>query len=273
MTNHLENNQKLWDSWTSAHEKSNFYDIEGFKAGKDRLRPIELKELGAIVEGKTLLHLQCHMGQDSLAWARRGAIVTGVDFSQQSIQVARSLNQELGLNANFVCSDVYHLPDMLNEQFDIVFTSYGVLHWLDNLDAWAKVIAHFLKPNGIFYIVEDHPIMRMFTTNPDKQSIRIANPYFFSATPDVVEAQGSYAAPDNPEHYEFYIWNHSMSEILNSLINAGLGIDYFHEFPFASRQKFPMMEVDEEGWWHFPKDFVQFPSLFSLQARKSSFSV
>src|SRR5258708_24427533 len=113
MDKHLHANQKLWDAWTREHEKSQFYDVAGFKAGKDRLRSIELEELGPFVAGKSLLHLQCHFGLDSLAWARRGVVVTGVDFSPQSIDLARSLGVELAIPANFVCSDIDRLPPAL----------------------------------------------------------------------------------------------------------------------------------------------------------------
>jgi SAM-dependent methyltransferase len=195
MSEHLRTNQKIWDTWTHEHENSPFYDVEGFKAGKDRLRSIELDELGPVVADKTLLHLQCHFGMDTLAWARRGANVTGVDFSPQSIDLARSLSQELAIPAEFVCSDIAHLPEALSGQFDIVFTSYGILHWLDNLQRWAEVIAHFLKPGGIFYIVEDHPTMRMCSSSKDGTKLELENPYFFSPTPNIVEHQGSYASP------------------------------------------------------------------------------
>ena len=266
MNEHFQANQKLWDAWTQEHEKSAFYDVAGFKAGKDRLRSVELDELSPVIVGKSLLHLQCHFGLDTLAWARRGATVTGVDFSPQSIDLARSLSHELSIPAEFVCSDVYHLPQVLTGQFDIVFTSYGVLHWLDDLRRWAEVIAHFLKPGGIFYIVEDHPTMRMFSSQ-DETKMELANPYFFSPTPDPVETQGSYASPDNADSYQFYLWNHSLGEVITSLISAGLHIEYLHEFPYAARAKFPMMEKGVDGWWRLPPQYIQIPFLFSLRAR------
>lgn len=266
MDHYLTANQKLWDKWTLEHEKSPFYDLEGFKQGRDRLRSIELSELGDI-SGKSLLHLQCHFGMDTLAWARRGAIVTGVDLSEKSIELARSLSQEINIPAKFHVSDIYQLPERLSGEFDIVFTSYGVLHWLRDLEQWGKIIDHFLKPNGIFYIVEDHPTFRMFTTK-DKTEIQLANPYFFSETPEQVEMTGSYATDNLGESDTFYIWNHSISEVINALINAGLMIEFLHEFPFAARAKFPFMEKGSDGWWYLPKQYVQIPFLFSLQARK-----
>jgi SAM-dependent methyltransferase len=266
MDDYLQANQRLWDQWTLEHEKSSFYDLAGFRAGKDRLRSIELSELGN-VSGKTLLHLQCHFGMDTLAWARRGAVATGVDLSENSIALARSLSQELNISARFYCSDIYELPEILSGEFDIVFTSYGVLHWLRDLKRWGEIIAHFLKPNGIFYIVEDHPFFRMFTTE-DEIKMKVANPYFFSEKPDQVEMAGSYATENQGESATFYIWNHSLGEILGALIDTGLSIEFLHEFPYAARAKFPFMEKGQDGWWRLPAQYVQIPFLFSLQARK-----
>jgi SAM-dependent methyltransferase len=266
MDEYLQANRNLWDQWTIEHEGSSFYDVEGFKAGKDRLRSIELSELGD-VSGKSLLHLQCHFGLDTLGWARRGATVTGVDLSEKSIALARSLSQELNIPAQFLCSDIYRLPDNLSEEYDIVFTSYGVLHWLRDLQQWGKIIAHFLQPNGIFYIVEDHPSFRMFTTE-EETKIKLANPYFFSERPEQVEMAGSYATNNQGETASFYIWNHGLGEVINAIIDAGLTIEFLHEFPFAARAKFPFMEKGSDDWWRLPKQYVQIPFLFSLRARK-----
>jgi hypothetical protein len=141
------------------------------------------------------------------------------------------------------------------------------LHWLRDLNQWGNVISRFLKPNGIFYIVEDHPTFRMFTTK-DKTEIQLANPYFFSETPEHVEMTGSYATENQGETAFFYIWNHSLGEVINALIKAGLVIEFLHEFPYAARAKLSFMEKGPDGWWHLPEQYVQIPFLFSLQARK-----
>lgn len=191
MNKYLLANQRRWDQLTLEHEASAFYDLAGFKAGKDRLRSIELSELGD-VQGKSLLHLQCHFGLDTLAWARRGATVTGVDFSQNAITLAQSLSEELNIPAQFYCTDIYALPSVLSGEFDIVFTSYGVLHGLPDLKQWGQIITHYLKPGGIFYIVEDHPFFRVFRAKPDGE-FKAERSYFFSEEPQRVEATGSYA--------------------------------------------------------------------------------
>jgi len=220
------------------------------------------------VRGKTLLHLQCHFGLDALAWARHGAIVTGVDLSDESIVLAQSLSKELNIPAQFVCADVLTLPDNLQGQFDIVFTSYGILHWLRDLKRWAQVIAHFLKPDGFFYIVEDPPFMRVFSSHPE-QGIKVNNPYFFSEEPYRAETEGSYATNFEGEKRTYYMWDHSIGEVINSLIDAGLRIEFLHEFPFALRAKFPTMVKGDDGYWRFTREHNMVPLLFSLKARKS----
>lgn len=266
MDEYLKANQHLWDEWTAEHENSPFYDVEGFKAGKERLKSIELEEVGD-VHGRTLLHLQCHFGLDTLAWARHGAAVTGVDLSTASIDLARSLSQELNIPASFICSDVLSLPDHLQGQFDIVFTSYGILHWLRDLQRWARVIEHFLKPGGFFYIVEDHPFMRVFSSDPEL-GIKPDNPYFFTEEPYRAETAGSYASDFQGKTRSYYMWDHSLGEVINSLIGAGLRIEFLHEFPVALRAKFPIMVPGDDGYWRFPPEYSMIPLLFSLKAGK-----
>jgi len=122
-----------------------------FRNGEVHLYPIEIEEVGD-VRGKSLLHLQCHFGMDTMSWARLGADVTGLDFSDNAIETARQISAELEIPARFVCSNIYDAPNVLSEKFDIVFTSYGALCWLPDLKKWGEVVAHFVKPGGIFYI-------------------------------------------------------------------------------------------------------------------------
>jgi SAM-dependent methyltransferase len=268
MDEYLRANRKRWDRLTSEHEQSAFYDLAGFKAGKDRLRSIELSELGDVA-GKTLLHLQCHFGMDTLAWARRGAIVSGVDFSPEAIALARSISQELDIPAHFYCSDIYELPHLLSEEFDIVFTSYGVLHGLPDLTRWGELIAGYLKPGGIFYIVEDHPMFRVFRAKPAGE-FKAERSYFHSEEPQRIEEGGSYATEEKGERSAYYVWDHALGDVINALVNAGLQIEFLHEFSYAARAKFPFMVQGEDGWWRLPPDqHGTIPFLFSLQARKS----
>ena len=137
MDKRLETNRTNWNERTPVHAASSFYDVEGFKNGLTTLTDIERREVGN-VSGKTLLHLQCHFGMDTMSWSRLGAKATGVDFSDTAIDLARALKEDIGTDARFIRSNVYDLPDVLDEEFDIVFTSYGVLCWLPDLEKWAS---------------------------------------------------------------------------------------------------------------------------------------
>lgn len=259
-------NRKLWDAWTELHERSKFYDVPGFLAGQSRLDSVEL-ELGD-VKGRTLLHLQCHFGLSTLSWARLGAHVTGVDFSERSIALARRLSEQAGLAAEFICSDIYDLPAVRSGEFDIVFTSHGVLCWLPDLPRWAQVVAHFLRPGGTFYLVESHPFAYVFDDSKGVTDLRVHYPYFHSAEPEESKIQGSYAEPEAQVEGVEYFWTHGVSDILNSLCAAGLAIQSFREYPMTAWQMFPFMEQDGAGWWRLPDRFPQIPLLFSLRAIK-----
>lgn len=266
MNDHLQANQQLWNEWTALHEQSPRYKVAEFKAGATTLRPIERAELTEVA-GKSLLHLQCHFGLDTLSWARAGAVVTGVDLSDRSIELARSLSAEVNIPATFVCTDLLDLPNRLTGQFDIVFTSYGVLNWLQDLTRWAAVIAHFLKPGGVFYMVEFHPFSRVFAS--DSPELKVNNPYFFADEPFHFESQGSYAVKGDTV-FHGYNWNHSLSEVFNALIGAGLQLEFFNEFPFTLRERIAGMVQGEDGLWRLTSQHGMVPLLFSLQARKSS---
>ena len=221
------------------------------------------------VAGKSLLHLQCHFGMDTLSWARLGAHVTGVDFSAEAIALARSLSRELALEARFICSDIYALPDVLEEQFDIVFTSYGVLCWLPDLERWAQVIAHFLKPGGVFYIVEIHPFCDVFYDEAEAGELRVAYSYFHDPQPMRWESAGSYADRGaHVQHNISYEWMHSLSDIVNALLATGLHIEYLHEFPYCVYARFPFLEEGADGWWRLPGGANLIPLTLSIKAHK-----
>ncbi|MBI4787094.1 MAG: methyltransferase domain-containing protein [Chloroflexi bacterium] len=267
MDEYLKANRQLWDAWTQIHVKSSFYDVDGFKAGRSTLDSVVRSALGD-VRGKSLLHLQCHFGMDTLSWARLGARVTGADFSEQAINAARELSAQVGLDANFVCANIYDLPGVLSGEFDIVFTSYGVLYWLPDLQKWAQVAAHFLKPGGTFFIADGHPFAMVFENEGEVTDLQPRYPYFHADEPMRWETHGSYAEPLADVHNVEYGWQHSMSDVLKSLLAAGLQIQELREYPFARWQMFPFMERDAEGWWRLPERFVQIPLIFSLTAKK-----
>lgn len=260
---YFQSNQKLWDGWTKLHQKSEMYDVEGFRQGKSSLNFIELEELGS-VEGKSMLHLQCHFGMDSISWSKLGAEVTAVDFSESAIEVANSLNSELSQSVTFIQSNIYDLKDKIDRHFDIVFTSYGVISWLPDIDRWAETIAHFLKKGGIFYMVEFHPIAWIFDDDA-----KIRYPYFHHAKPDRDISEGSYAEREAGFSQEYFNWNHSMSDIINALLRHGLEIKFLNEFPFSVYDCFENSVQDKDGWWRFdlPEDSI--PMMFSIKTIKS----
>ncbi len=265
----LRVNQQLWDEWTRIHEASSFYDLDGFRRGGIRLRPYEVEEIGDVA-GRDLLHLQCHFGIDTLSWARLGARVTGADFSPAAIELATRLAGELKLDARFVRSDLYDLPDALEGEFDIVYTSRGVLGWLPDISRWARVVSHFLKPGGTFYITEIHPVAQTFENEGVAPGeLRLQYPYWEHAEPLAFEVEGSYA--DRSAEVETrteYGWDHGLGEIVTALIDAGLRIESLREFPWAAWQ-LDFLLPDDDGSWRLPPDIPgELPLSFSLLAMK-----
>jgi SAM-dependent methyltransferase len=264
-------NESLWDAWTAIHAAGAFYDLEGFKAGGVRIRPYEVEMIGDVA-GRSLLHLQCHFGIDTLSWARLGARVTGVDLSPAAIELARSLADELGFpDARFIKSNVYELPDNLKGSFEIVYTSRGVLNWLPDVRAWAHVVAHFLAPGGTFFITEAHPVMMAFEEeHVGPGELRLRYPYWEHPDPLTFPAVGSYADPTaevigQTEHS----WDHGLGEIVTALIEAGLRIDRLVEHPFLD-WKVDFLVDAPDGTWRMPPDSGpgELPLMFSLLASK-----
>ncbi|MGD8779951.1 MAG: class I SAM-dependent methyltransferase [Ignavibacteria bacterium] len=260
---YFEANKKLWNDRTNVHIKSDFYDVEGFKKGKTSLKFIELEELGD-VKGKSILHLQCHFGQDSLSLARMGAKVTGIDISEKAIEEAKKLNNELSLNAEFICCNVYDIEKYLNEKFDIVFTSYGVIGWLPDLSKWAELISKYLKPGGMFYMVEFHPYIWIFDDDFDYFKYS----YFHTGKPIEDFIEGTYTDRNADISGTDYCWNHDLSYVFTCLMKNGLQIKSFKEFPFSVYNVFPGMEKIGEDKFVIKKFGDKIPYLYSLKALK-----
>ena len=265
----LRVNQQLWDEWTRIHETSSFYDLEGFRRGGIRLRPYEVEEIGDVA-GRDLLHLQCHFGIDTLSWARLGARVTGTDFSPAAIELATRLAGELELDARFVRSDLYDLPNVLEGEFDLVYTSRGVLGWLPDISRWARVVSHFLKPGGTFYVTEIHPVAQAFENEGVAPGeLRLQYPYWEHPEPLAFVVEGSYAdrsaTVSTPTEYG---WDHGLGEIVTALIEAGLRIESLREFPWVAWQ-LDFLAQDGDHSWRLPPDVPgELPLSFSLLAMK-----
>jgi 2-polyprenyl-3-methyl-5-hydroxy-6-metoxy-1,4-benzoquinol methylase len=256
---YFESNKSIWNQRTLVHKDSDFYNLKGFVSGQTVLTAIELSELGD-VKGKTMLHLQCHFGMDSLDWTRRGALVTGVDLSDNAIKEARILNEELGLNAKFICSNVYDLKSRLHEKFDIVFCSYGVVGWLPDLEKWAQIINYYLNPGGNFYLAEFHPVVWMF--DDDFTHIKYA---YENQELIVIENQGTYTDRKAGIKGKEYSWNHSISEVLNSLLKAGLKLEFFNEHMYSPYPCFRNMIESGEKKWQIKGLEGKIPMIYSLR--------
>ncbi|MDP2693226.1 MAG: class I SAM-dependent methyltransferase [bacterium] len=262
MKDYSQENKKWWNNVTPIHSHSKLYNLTKFKKGKSSLVPIELEEVGK-VGGKSLLHLMCHFGMDTLSWAREGATTTGVDFSDDSIRLAKKISKEIRVPAKFICSDIYELPNILDKKFDIIFTSYGVLCWVSNIKKWAKIINHFLKTGGMFYIAELHPFTNILSCD-----FKIDYKYFKKG-PDTDDSPGTYADWNADIKGSTYLWNYTISDVINALIHEGLKIEYVHEFPFTMYDQFPgFMEQNEKGQYVLKNKKIQIPLLFSLKATK-----
>ena len=267
MNDYIEVNRLHWDEAVPVHLASGFYEVDSFRAGKTTLRPLERGEVGD-VRGKTLLHLQCHFGLDTLSWAREGAVVTGVDFSGAAIEQARALASEAAISARFLQSELYALPDVLHETFDVVFTSYGVLGWLDDVARWARVAAHFVKPGGVFYIAELHPIAQTLDDTPGTTEPRLRYPYFEG--PAIVTTEDGTYADRNARlaHSTTYNFQHGLGEIVTSLIEAGLRLEFLHEHPFTVCDIAGLTQKSDDGHYRLTQGEGTLPLLFSLRATK-----
>ncbi|RAJ71659.1 methyltransferase family protein [Streptomyces sp. Amel2xB2] len=262
----LRINRENWDDRVRIHALSEFYDLPGFRAGGSTLRTVEVDEVGD-VSGKSLLHLQCHMGQDTLSWARRGADVTGLDFSADAIRTARGLAEDVGVadRARFVVSDVYDAPAALDGQrFAIVYTGLGALVWLPDLFRWARVASSLLEDDGFLYLAEFHPLTELL--GEDGRSVE--HDYF---EPGGRPEDFPYTYTDGPQLTKTASvqWQHPLGEVVTAVASAGLRIEFLHEHPTTLFRRYPVLEPDE-GEWRFPPGHPRIPLMYSLRATRTA---
>jgi SAM-dependent methyltransferase len=269
----LEDNRKLWDAWTAIHTTGSFYDVQRFRddPGDVRIAEWERAEVGDVT-GKSVLHVQCHFGLDTLSWVRLGAAqVTGVDFSRPAIAFAKELAAELGFSdrARFVVSDVYDLPGPLEgETFDVVYTGRGAIGWLPDLEPWARAVAGFVKSGGIFYIHEGHPVMWALHDEQEPGSLRLGYDYWGGETLSF-PVQGSYADETAEVDAEVeHGWNHPLGEIVTLLADNGLRIELLDEKRVLDWPQ-PYLRDRGDGTWEWPEGTGgSLPLMYSLRARK-----
>ena len=239
---YFEANRELWNETTPVHFSSEMYNMDEFLAGKSSLQEIEMCLLENL-EGKELLHMQCHFGQDTLSLARTGANVTGVDLSDESIQTARSLAAKLGMAANFVRSNVLEMDKVLDQTFDVIYTSYGTIGWLPELSTWARLMSTHLRPGGTFYIIDFHPVLWMFDLDFTKFQYSYFNRGVIEET-----VTGTYTDRKADIGGKEYGWNHSLSTLIGSLLNNGLGLELIKEYDYSPYDCFNNTVQVEKGY-------------------------
>jgi ubiquinone/menaquinone biosynthesis C-methylase UbiE len=260
--NYIDINKSSWNEKVNIHADSDFYDLEAFIKGKISLNQIELDLLGD-VKGKNILHLQCHFGQDTLSLSRMGAKVTGIDFSDKAITKATELNNLLGLDATFINCDLYELPNFLDQKFDIVFTSYGTIGWLPDINKWANIVQTYLKPGGIFVFAEFHPVVWMY----DNDFTHVAYSYF-NDEPIIEDEDGTYADKNAEIKTKSITWNHGLAEVFTALKTQGLNIEIFQEFDYCPYNCLKDSEEFEKGKYFIKAFGKKVPLIYSLLAVK-----
>jgi SAM-dependent methyltransferase len=256
-------NLAWWQAAAALHAESDFYDLAGFRSGRDPMRPFEVEELGDVA-GLDLVHLQCHVGTDTLAWARRGARVVGLDFSSNAIDVATGLARECGLAAEFVRADVYEAPAALaDRRFDVVYTGVGALNWLPDLGAWAEVVARLLRPGAVLYVAEIHPMV--FGMADDGRTLARS---IVDADYEALESTGTYAVPDamvaNSVTYERI---YAISEVFTALRSAGLDVELLREHTYTNAP-WPWAVRGNDGFYRLPAGWPGYPLAYTLLARR-----
>lgn len=255
-------NKESWNKRTAVHYDSDFYRVEQFIKGGTSLNSIELDLLGDLT-GKKVLHLQCHFGQDTISLERMGAIVTGVDLSDAAITKAQELAQKTGSNARFICCDIFDLPQHLDAQFDLVFTSYGTIGWLPDINRWAGIVQRYTQPNGRFVMAEFHPVVWMF--DDDFNQVKYN---YFNDGPIVESLDGTYAKKDADLTAQYVTWNHSMSSVIQALIDQGFSIEALQEFDYSPYDCFSRTVQFEPNKFRIKHMQDKIPMVYALKAQK-----
>lgn len=270
LTNQRAANLANWTDRVVAHLASPGYDVEGFIAEPNRIGKavkLDQAEMGD-VRGLSLLHLQCHIGLDTLSWARLGAQVTGLDFSRAAVDVARTISRRAQTPAEFVLADVYEAPEVLGKTYDIVYASEGVLCWLPDVAAWARVLSRLTRPGGTAYIRDGHPIFHALDLDRSDGRLELIGSYF-EGPASRYDEPGTYVESDVPiENTVTYEWDHGLGEIVNAFIQAGFRIESLREYPISAYRALPGMVKGHDGWWRLPPASGQAPAMFSIRATR-----
>ncbi|TDQ04266.1 class I SAM-dependent methyltransferase [Labedaea rhizosphaerae] len=261
----IEANRANWDERTPIHAASEFY---GSRAAAEWFAPFEWADMGPL-EGREVVHLQCHLGTETIEFARRGARASGLDFSPASVVAARSVAAAAGVAVDFVESDVYNAVESLGaERFDLVYTGKGSVVYLPDLAAWAAQVRGILKPGGTFYLVEFHPLLNALGVAPGSaEDLTLRNDYLSGRGP--VERDATRTYTDGPALHEAtvaYEWMHGVGEVVSALAGAGLRVDLVRETPELPFPRWSSMHGTESGWFVLPDDQPRIPLLYAIRA-------
>ncbi|MFB6438766.1 class I SAM-dependent methyltransferase [Streptomyces sp. NPDC056411] len=266
-------NQANWDARTPVHVASAFYGLDGSRTAEDWFAPFEWADLGELA-GRDVLHLQCHLGTETAAFAGRGARTVGLDFSAVAVEEARRLAAEAGRPVEFVRSDVHRAVEALGDRrFDLVYTGKGALCYLPDLTVWADIVSALLRPGGTFYLVEFHPLLDSLgpgpSPDPERQELRLHHDYLAGRGP--IKNDNPYTYTDGPPVQgatTCYEWRHGLGEVISAVVGAGLAVDLVRETELLPWKRFDAMEPAENGWWRLPPSEPIIPMLYALRARK-----
>jgi SAM-dependent methyltransferase len=259
-------NWQRWNEVVDIHLRSDDYRVAAFRAGGADLHATEAAEIGDVT-GKRLLHLQCHFGLDTLRLARRGAIVTGLDYSPKAIAAARQLARDTGLDARFVEGDVHDAPRLIEGSFDVVFVTWGAICWLPDIRRWAEIAAGFVAPGGFLYLLEGHPVALMMMQRDD-QTFRVTDDYF-ARMPIATDEDVTYTGDaDKLSNTRYYNWIHPLGDTVTAVVDAGLRLEYLREHDSVPWRMYPTLVADRDGMWRLPPGQPRLPLAFSLKARR-----
>lgn len=264
-------NRQNWDDRVPLHEAAYGLDAYDEPTHISDVVSDDLPVLNRFVRGGTLAeldvcHLQCHIGTDTISLARAGAIVTGVDFSEPALQAAEALANRVGVSATWVQTDVLDASNVVSGDFDIVYTSIGTICWLEDLDVWAAQIVALLRPGGTFFIRDGHPAL--LALDEGAQELTTRYPYFGDGRAQQWDDESTYAGDGKVAHPRTYEWPHPLSEILGSLLRAGLRLLHFDEGRTLPWQFSPRM-VEVSGGYAWPEaERNLIPCTFTIVARR-----
>ena len=262
-------NQDNWNERTHIHAASRSYDLDSYIADPHKISRVvrfDMADLGS-VDGKTLLHLQCHLGTDTLSLARLGAAVTGVDFSPDAIAAARQLSAACGVAAHFEVAELYDTPNVIHDTFDIVYTGVGALTWLPDIAAWGRVVAAMLKPGGMLFLRDFHPML--WTIDDERNDALVVKYPYFETSAVRFAKDTTYTDGDRLSHAVTYEWNHGLSEIVMALLDNGLQLTLLKEHQVAESQYLPDMTQDADGRWRLPHGEDRLPLMYTIRAVKT----